>query len=107
MNEHLQECFLRQPCGAGTPKRGFCSRQQTFRIHCERECICDELHACERRVKDAAVQQLEGYLQHHVDDGWMPRRKAHAIIAAVKGGNSQIVTMPSLPSTPSREISHD
>jgi hypothetical protein len=34
---------------------------------------------------EAAVQRLEGYLQHDVADGWMPRRKAEGIIAVVRG----------------------
>jgi len=48
-----------QPCGADTPQHGFCSRQQTWCIHCERECICDRLQACEARVTAAAVQRVE------------------------------------------------
>jgi hypothetical protein len=34
---------------------------------------------------EAAVQRLEGYLQHDVADGWMPRRKAEGIIAVLRG----------------------
>ena len=57
MNEHLPECHLMQPCGADTPKHGFCSRQQTWCIHCERECICDRLQACEARVTALATPE--------------------------------------------------
>ena len=53
MTEHLYECPLKEPCGADWPKHGFCSRQQTFCIHCERVCICDRLQACEQRVARA------------------------------------------------------
>ncbi len=53
MTEHLPECALREPCGADTPQHGFCSRQQTWCIHCERDCICVRLRACETRVAAA------------------------------------------------------
>lgn len=93
-----------QPCGADTAKHGFCSRQQTSCIHCERECICDRLQACEARVtalatpetvaqatywyeegvRDAlagAVQRVEAlFLENLSSNGFV-----NAIIAAIKG----------------------
>jgi len=53
MTEHLPECLLREPCGADTPEHGFCSRQQTWCIHCHRQCICVRLRDCETRVAAA------------------------------------------------------
>jgi hypothetical protein len=61
MSEHLSECELLEPCGADTPEHGFCSRQQTYCIHCERACICKHLRACEIRVIGAAVQRVEAF----------------------------------------------
>jgi len=52
MTEHLPECPLLEPCSADIPQHGFCSRQNTICIHCERECICDRLRACEERVRE-------------------------------------------------------
>lgn len=51
MIDHLPECQLLEPCSADTPLHGYCSRQNTICIHCERECICDRLRACEDRIK--------------------------------------------------------
>lgn len=51
MTEHLPECPLLEPCSADTPNHGFCSRQNTICIHCERQCFCERLLACERRVR--------------------------------------------------------
>ena len=53
MTEHLPECELREPCSATTPDHGFCGRQNTYCIHCERACICVRLRACETRVAAA------------------------------------------------------
>jgi hypothetical protein len=50
MTEHLPECELTEPCEPDSPKHGFCSRQSTYCIHCERACICERLRACEERV---------------------------------------------------------
>lgn len=52
MIDHLPECPLLEPCSADIPQHGFCSRQNIICIHCERECICDRLRACEQRVTD-------------------------------------------------------
>jgi hypothetical protein len=49
------------------------------------DCFCDVIRACEERITAAAVQRVEGYLQHDVADGWMPRSKAEGIIAVLKG----------------------
>ena len=53
MSEHLPECELREPCSTETPDHGFCGRQNTYCIHCERACICVRLRACETRVAAA------------------------------------------------------
>lgn len=50
MSDHMPECPLLEPCSADTPNHGFCSRQNAICIHCERQCICDRLRACEERV---------------------------------------------------------
>jgi hypothetical protein len=69
MNEHLPECHLMQPCGADTPKHGFCSRQQTWCIHCERECICDRLQACEARVTALATPETVAQATYWYEEG--------------------------------------
>jgi hypothetical protein len=69
MSEHLTECPMKT-------KDSICRCLP---------CICDALRTYEEAVLDAAVQRVKGYLQHDVADGWMPRRKAHGIIDAVKG----------------------
>ena len=58
MTEHLPECTLMEPCGADTPEHGFCSMQQTWCIHCERQCICEALTACSVRVMNAVVNRV-------------------------------------------------
>lgn len=50
MIEHLPECEIMEPCSKDTPEHGFCSRQQTYCIHCERACICERLRACTKRI---------------------------------------------------------
>ncbi len=78
MTEHLPECHLMQPCGADTPKHGFCSRQQTSCIHCERECICDRLQACEARVTALATPETVAQAIY-----WYEQGQRDAIAAAV------------------------
>jgi len=83
MTEHLPECELTEPCGLDTPKHGFCSRQSTFCIHCERACLCERLRACEIRSLDAAVQRVQAMPWDYTDacGELIPRAKA---IAAIK-----------------------
>ena len=79
MTEHLPECHLMQPCGADTPKHGFCSRQQTWCIHCERECICDRLQACEARVTALATPETVAQATYWYEEG---QRDALALAVA-------------------------
>ncbi len=79
MTEHLPECHLMQPCGADTPKHGFCSRQQTWCIHCERECICDRLQTCEARV--TALATPETVMQANY---WYEQGQRDALAAAMQ-----------------------
>lgn len=79
MTEHLPECHLMQPCGADTPKHGFCSRQQTWCIHCERECICDRLQACEARVTALATPESVAQAMY-----WWQEGQRDALAAAVQ-----------------------
>ena len=58
MSKHLPECELLEPCSADIPEHGFCSRQQTYCIHCERACICEALSACSVRVMNAVVNRI-------------------------------------------------
>ena len=76
MTEHLPECHLMQPCGADTPKHGFCSRQQTSCIHCERECICDRLQACEARVTALATPESVSQANYWYEQGQQDFLKA-------------------------------
>jgi len=64
MSEHLPDCELREPCGADTPQHGFCGRQNTYCIHCERACICVRLRDCETRV-GAAFRKVRADDQKH------------------------------------------
>ena len=47
---HDPLCLLSDPCGPDDPKHGFCSRQQNWCIHCERECICERIYTVEERA---------------------------------------------------------
>ncbi len=38
-----------------------------------------------QKAIDEAVKRVENYIQHDVADGWMPRSKAEAIVALVRG----------------------
>lgn len=71
MSDHMPECPLLEPCSADTPNHGFCSRQNTICIHCERECICPELRACEQRVRNQDIAT------HHAD-----LKEAKALLAS-------------------------
>jgi hypothetical protein len=56
---HKDLCYLAEPCSQETPLHGFCSRQQTFCIHCERECICERLTQAENYAKFAARHSVD------------------------------------------------
>jgi hypothetical protein len=62
MNEHLPECELTEPCSPDTPKHGFCSRQSTYCIHCERACICERLRNSEKQIIAEAKRIIAGFL---------------------------------------------
>ena len=83
MTEHLRECELTEPCGTDTPKHGFCGRQSTYCIHCERACICQRLRACEERAIAAAVQRIEG--MPWTSETWLAHAERAALIAVIKG----------------------
>ena len=51
---HHDLCFLSDPCSQEVLEHGFCSRQSTFCIHCERECICERLNQAENMARFAA-----------------------------------------------------
>lgn len=68
MTEHLPECPLLEPCSADTPNHGFCSRQNTICIHCERQCICDRLRACEERVRKDQTDRCVAAFHDRISD---------------------------------------
>ena len=84
MTEHLPECPLMEPCGADTPKHGFCSRQQTWCIHCERGCICERIQGAEARALREAQLRVAA-----IRDPWPNTApgtiKRSQAIAAIKG----------------------
>ena len=69
MTEHVPECELLEPCSADIPEHGFCSRQQTYCIHCERACICERLRAVEKRALIAARETVAGFLDIDSETG--------------------------------------
>ena len=98
---HHDLCLLSEPCSQDVPEHGFCSRQSTFCIHCERECICERLKQAENYARIAvmhtvdvdsyeqgqsdaiagAVQRVEAlFLENLSSNGFV-----NAIIAAIKG----------------------
>ena len=85
MTEHVPECELLEPCSADIPEHGFCSRQQTYCIHCERACICERLRACEARVLREAQLRVAA-----LRDPWPTSApgtiKRSDAIAAIKSG---------------------
>ena len=56
---HHDLCFLSEPCSKDVPEHGFCSRQSTFCIHCQRECICERLKQAENYAKVAASHSVD------------------------------------------------
>lgn len=112
MVDHLTECPLLEPCSADTPNHGFCSRQNTICIHCERQCICDRLRACEQRVLDAAEASVERAhdwyeLSEGLEGRAMMKCDALAAIDALREEKppplSPSVGVPSKPMWPLRE----
>ena len=59
MSEHLPECPILKPCcdDEQFPEHGFCGNFVRRCLHCMAECICEQLLACEERVKDEALGQ--------------------------------------------------
>jgi hypothetical protein len=56
---HHDLCFLSEPCSKDVPEHGFCSRQSTFCIHCERECICERLKQAENYARIAVMHTVD------------------------------------------------
>ena len=56
---HHDVCFLSEPCSQDVPEHGFCSRQSTFCIHCERECICERLKQAENYARIAVMHTVD------------------------------------------------
>ena len=73
---HHDLCFLGEPCSQEVPDHGFCSRQSTFCIHCERECICERLKQAENYARIAVM--------HTVDVDSYEQGQSDAIAGAVQ-----------------------
>ena len=73
---HHDLCFLSDPCSQDVPEHGFCSRQQTWCIHCERECLCERLKQAENYARIAVM--------HTVDVDSYEQGQRDAIAAAVQ-----------------------
>ena len=73
---HHDLCFLGEPCSEQVAEHGFCSRQSTICIHCERECICERLKQAENYARIAAM--------HTVDVDSYEQGQRDAIAAAVQ-----------------------
>ena len=56
---HHDLCFLGEPCSQEVPQHGFCSRQSTMCIHCERECICERLKQAENYARIAVMHTVD------------------------------------------------
>ena len=56
---HHDLCFLSEPCSHEVPQHGFCSRQNTMCIHCERECICERLKQAENYARIAVMHTVD------------------------------------------------
>ncbi len=56
---HHDLCFLGEPCSQEVPEHGFCSRQNTICIHCERECICERLKQAENYARIAVMHTVD------------------------------------------------
>ena len=103
---HHDLCFLSDPCSQEVPDHGFCSRQSTFCIHCERECICERLKQAENYARIAVMHtvDVDSYEQGQSDaldaavqrvkalagpTQWRPEPRKTAqiseVIAAIKG----------------------
>ena len=73
---HHDLCFLGEPCSEQVAEHGFCSRQSTICIHCERECICERLKQAENYARIAVM--------HTVDVDSYEQGQRDAIAAAVQ-----------------------
>lgn len=73
---HHDLCFLSEPCSKDVPEHGFCSRQNTICIHCERECICERLKQAENYARIAVM--------HTVDVDSYEQGQRDALAAAVQ-----------------------
>ena len=56
---HHDLCFLGEPCSEQVAEHGFCSRQNTICIYCERECICERLKQAENYARIAAMHTVD------------------------------------------------
>ena len=73
---HHDLCFLGEPCSEQVAEHGFCSRQSTICIYCERECICERLKQAENYARIAVM--------HTVDVDSYEQGQRDAIAAAVQ-----------------------
>ena len=73
---HHDLCFLGEPCSEQVAEHGFCSRQSTICIHCERECLCERLKQAENYARIAVM--------HTVDVDSYEQGQRDAIAAAVQ-----------------------
>ena len=73
---HHDLCFLGEPCSEQVAEHGFCSRQNTICIYCERECICERLKQAENYARIAVM--------HTVDVDSYEQGQRDAIAAAVQ-----------------------
>ena len=56
---HHDLCFLGEPCSEQVAEHGFCSRQNTICIYCERECICERLKQAENYARIAVMHTVD------------------------------------------------
>lgn len=79
---HHDLCFLGEPCSEQVAEHGFCSRQSTICIHCERECICERLKQAGNYARIAAMHtvDVDSYEQGQRD----ALREAREVIALLE-----------------------
>jgi hypothetical protein len=88
MTEHLPECPILKPCcdDEQFPEHGYCGNYVGRCLHCMAECICEQLRACEARVRederssnftpdDHADGMTESIIGGSMTPGRSPRRK--------------------------------
>ena len=73
---HHDLCFLGEPCSEQVAEHGFCSRQSTICIYCERNRICERLKQAENYARIAVM--------HTVDVDSYEQGQRDAIAAAVQ-----------------------